>query len=230
LLTETLPDLKATSEMHPVDMLIEMVIAEEMDPWDIDIADMANRFVEKVRQMKRVNLRLSGKTLLTTAILLRMKSEAILPEEEEVADLGFGLLDEFAADYHRAQVEGLQVPLRRRAERRTTLFELIDALQQALGEEMIRKNFPKKTRRSPKMVIPVDEGDIRERLVSIYDRLTELGKSYKVINFYDLVPDRGRLLIVEMLLSLLYLDSQKKIKVWQNELFGEIYISLRNHK
>jgi segregation and condensation protein A len=228
LLADTLPDLEAGAEMHPVDMLIEMVIAEEMDPWDIDIADIANRFAEKVRQMKRVNLRLSGKTLLTTAILLRMKSEAILPDEEEVSDLGFGFLEEFCEGFSREEVKGLQVPLRRRAERRTTLFELIDALQQALGEEMIRKNFPKKPRRRPKMVIQVDEGDIKERIGDVYEKLRAMGENLKVINFYDLLPERRRNLIVEMLLYLLYLDNQKKIKLWQKELFGEIYISLRN--
>ncbi|NOZ76617.1 MAG: segregation/condensation protein A [Euryarchaeota archaeon] len=230
MLTDTYAGLKSRAEMHPVDMLIEMVIADEMDPWDIDVAEIADRFAEEVRRMERVNLRLSGKTLLTTSILLRMKSEAILPEEEEVPDLGFGMLEDLAGAGGRSRIQGLRVPLRRRAERRSTLFELIDALQQALGEEMIRKNFPKKPRQRPKMVISVDEEDIKERLVRIYEQLKEMGQSYKVINFYDLVPEKQKMVIVEMLLSLLYLDSQKKIKVWQNELFGEIYISLRNGK
>jgi segregation and condensation protein A len=62
-------------------MLVDLVISDEIDPWEIDIADIANRFLEKIREMSKINLRLSGKTLLTASILLRMKSESLIPQE-----------------------------------------------------------------------------------------------------------------------------------------------------
>ena len=69
-------------ELHPVEMLVDLVISDEMDPWQIDIAEIASRFLEKVREMVDLNLRLSGKTLLASSVLLRMKSESLLPREE----------------------------------------------------------------------------------------------------------------------------------------------------
>lgn len=215
-------------EIHPVDILIDMVVADEMDPWDIDIMDIANKFVEKVHEMERINLRLSGKTILTTSILLRMKSESLLGHDEEDSGGLEWFFDEYGQQVERTDIPPMPVPLRRRTERKTTLFELISALQTALGEEMIRKNFPRKPRVSPIMHIEVDEEDITDKIDNVYEKVKALGEQYKVINFYDLILDPRKMAIIDLLLSLLYLDNQKKIKVWQNELFGEIFIALRS--
>ncbi len=216
-------------EMQHVDMLIDLVISDELDPWDIDIADIANRFLQKVKEMASINLRLSGKTLLTSSILLRMKSECLVPREEAELheDQTFDQDAEETGEVEDGFLQ-LQPPVRRRAERKTTLFELIDALERALGEEMIRKNFPRKTREKPKLKIKVDEQDIKEKVLKIYDQLQDMAGLHEVIKFSDIVHQRDtRTGIVETLLSLLYLDSQKKIRIWQKELFGEIFIEVR---
>ncbi len=218
-------------EIHPVDMLVDLVIQGEMDPWDIDIASLAQRFLEEVRSMVKLNLRLSGKTLLTSAILLRMKSEHIMPQENghnghngHDAYEDYGWDEAYDLDFN---VPPLTTPLRRRAERRVTLFELVEALQQALNEEVIRKNFPPRRRVKPKLVIQVDEESIREKIISLYDRLLELAQQNEVLRFGELIYDPTPRHVVETLLYLLYLDSQGKLTVWQEELFGEIFITLR---
>lgn len=218
-------------EVHPIDMLIDLVIQGEMDPWDIDIASLAQRFLEEVRNMVKLNLRLSGKTLLTSAILLRMKSEQIMPQEnghnghnghDGYEDYGWD--EAYSLDF---DVPPLTTPLRRRSERRVTLFELVEALQQALNEEVIRKNFPPRRRTKPKLVIQVDEESIREKILSLYDRLMELARQNDVLRFGEIIYDPAPRHVVETLLYLLYLDSQGKLTVWQEELFGEIFITLR---
>ncbi len=215
-------------EIHPVDMLVDLVISEEMDPWDIDIAEIAQRFLEKVRRMQRLNLRLSGRAILAAAILLRMKSEALLPKEEPAEEEYFEQEEEGEADLEKRldDIPAIPLPARRREERRTTLFELVEALQRALGEEMLRRNFPR-TREKPKLVIQVDEEGIKEKIARVYERVKRLCSLSQVVRFFDIVEDKSnRLAVVETLLCLLYLDSQRKINVWQEELFGEIFISL----
>ncbi|WP_456475326.1 segregation/condensation protein A [Candidatus Pyrohabitans sp.] len=213
-------------EIHPVDMLVDLVISEEMDPWDIDIADIAQRFLEKVKRMQKLNLRLSGRAILAAAILLRMKSESLLPGEEEAEEEYFEAPEAEEVERRIEDIPAIPVPARRRTERKTTLFELIDALQRALGEEMLRRNFPR-TRVKPKLVIQVDEEGIRKKIDKVYERVKRLCSRGEVIHFFDLVEDRSnRLLVVETLLCLLYLDAQRKINVWQEELFSEIFVSL----
>lgn len=219
-------------ELDPIDMLVDLVLRDEMDPWDIDIVSLANRFLEEVRRMVKINLRLSGKTLLTSSLLLRMKSEN--PMSEENGHNGHNGHEDYGWDdgaYYGDDaghnIPSLPVPLRRRAERKVTLFELVEALQRALSEEMIRKNFPPNPRIKPKLIIKVDEETVREKILSLYDRLQELAKDMEVIRFNELLIEQTRRHIIEVLLYLLYLDSQGKLIIWQKELFGEIFITLR---
>jgi chromatin segregation and condensation protein Rec8/ScpA/Scc1 (kleisin family) len=117
--------------------------------------------------------------------------------------------------------------MRRRSERKTTLFELIGALQRALSEEMIRKNFPKEGRHKPKLIIQIDEEGIKEKIAKTYKQVQNLAKLHEVIKFSDLISGKTKERIIGVLLSLLYLHSQRKIKIWQKKLFGEIFITLR---
>ena len=64
-------------EIHPVDILIDMVVADEMDPWDIDIADIANKFVEKVNEMERINVLAAGDELCVKGLLLAADNQRV---------------------------------------------------------------------------------------------------------------------------------------------------------
>lgn len=214
-------------EIHPIDMLVDLVISDEIDPWEIDIADIANRFLEKIREMSKINLRLSGKTLLTASILLRMKSESLIPQEEEEWEEGEELDWGWNGEEEKESVRPISMPMRRRSERKTTLFELIGALQRALSEEMIRKNFPREGRHKPKLIIQIDEEGIKEKIAKTYRQVQNLAKLHEVIKFSDLISGKTKERIIGVLLSLLYLDSQRKIRIWQKKLFGEIFITLR---
>jgi segregation and condensation protein A len=209
--------------MQPVEILMDLVISEELDPWDIDISDIANRFIGEVKKMQKLNLRLSGKTILASSILLRMKSDSLVPKDEPSPEDDFGW--DYFPDEPAEEILPIGTPVRRRGERKTTLFELIEALQRALNEEMIRKNFPRGARPKPKMVIPIDEETIKERMTKIYDTIQQLTETTEVIRFSDLLSGKREDIIV-VLVALLYLDSQRQITIWQKELFGEIFITL----
>jgi segregation and condensation protein A len=225
---------KLETEIHPIDILVDLVTSEKMDPWDIDIEDIANKFLEKIRQMAKINLRLSGKTLLTSSLLLRMKSDNILPPEngngwddewsEGIEELGW--VSNVALQQSETLPE-LSFPLRRLNGKKCSLFELVDALQKALGEEMLRKNFPKIVKTKRKMKFQVDEEDITVKIGKLYEKLKSMAKLEDPIKFSSLIGDGTKEDIVRVLLPLLHLDSQRKIKIWQKELFGEIFISMR---
>jgi len=209
--------------LEAIEMLVNLVIAEQMNPWDIDIARLTNRFLKEIKKMQEINLRVSGKTLLAASFLLRLKSESLIEKEEPGEIPEYYENNEIASDI-REEVELLPTPVRRRNERKTTLFELITALQQALSEEMIRKSFPRK-KNERKLVIKVDEEDIREKITNVYEMLKELWKFKDKITFSELIAEKSRGKIVEMLLTLLFLHIQGKIYIYQKELFGEIFIT-----
>ncbi|KPQ42043.1 MAG: condensin subunit ScpA [Candidatus Methanoperedens nitroreducens] len=54
----------------------------EIDPWNINIVELTDKFLKLVDELEKMDLRVSGRTLLYASILLRMKSNAIVEVEE----------------------------------------------------------------------------------------------------------------------------------------------------
>nr|HPM60845.1 segregation/condensation protein A [Methanoregulaceae archaeon] len=121
---------------EPVEILVQMAERGEIDPWNIDIVEVTDRFLSELERRKELDLRISGRTLFYAAILLRMKSEYLDlsgdTEDEEVPDDddGFGIEDDFP-EGAGGPIEQLEREIRRRLDRKNlrkrpvTLFELI---------------------------------------------------------------------------------------------------------
>src|SRR5512136_1240459 len=71
---------------EPVEILVQMAERGEIDPWNIDIVEVTDRFLGELERRKELDLRISGRTLFFAAVLLRMKSEHLeelgIPEED----------------------------------------------------------------------------------------------------------------------------------------------------
>ncbi|HNO08933.1 MAG TPA: segregation/condensation protein A, partial [Methanoregulaceae archaeon] len=127
---------------EPVEILVQMAERGEIDPWNIDIVEVTDRFLSELERRKELDLRISGRTLFYAAILLRMKSEYLDlsgdAEDEEVPDEdeGFGIEDDFP-EGAGGPIEQLEREIRRRLDRKNlrkrpvTLFELILELKNA---------------------------------------------------------------------------------------------------
>ncbi len=64
----------------PVKMLVDMARRGEIDPWNVDVVEVADKFLQELERAKKLDLRVSGRVLLYAAILVRMKAD-ILAEE-----------------------------------------------------------------------------------------------------------------------------------------------------
>ncbi|MFO7968043.1 MAG: segregation/condensation protein A [Archaeoglobaceae archaeon] len=69
-------------------MLVELARRGDVDPWNVDVIDVADKFLSELERAKKLDLRISGRVLLFTAILVRMKAEiltneAIVHEEQQ---------------------------------------------------------------------------------------------------------------------------------------------------
>ena len=62
-------------------LLMDLVRSEQMDPWDIDISMLAQKYIETIKELKKTDLRISGKVLLAAAILLRVKAHHLLVDD-----------------------------------------------------------------------------------------------------------------------------------------------------
>ena len=73
---------------EPVEILVQMAERGEIDPWNIDIVEVTDRFLSELERRKELDLRISGRTLFYAALLLRMKSDHLEQLAEEV-DISF---------------------------------------------------------------------------------------------------------------------------------------------
>ncbi len=227
-------DISEFETFEPLGILVELAKGGKIDPWDIDIVQLTDSFLGKVEELKKMDLRISSRTLLYSAILLRMKSSRILEvEEEEIKELD----SDFVAELNLPESEDFHLPkfpIRRTSTRPVTLNELMLELKKV--EKTISKKKETKTLRASEQLhlhedIHLNTGDvlgiaheeaISSRLVLIWASLAELFMIQPVIllsRFLEISEDR-----IMDYLSLLFLASNRKIWLFQNELFGELYI------
>jgi segregation and condensation protein A len=140
-------------------LLIEMAERGEIDPWDVNVIDVIDRFLNQLapatgRELYEANLSQSGQAFLYASMLLLLKAQSLTQvevhpiAEEFLADDDF--LDELALG-QTALPLNLERQLRRRPvaqppqRRRVTLKELIDQLQiiaATLEEKEPRRRTP----------------------------------------------------------------------------------------
>ena len=67
-----------SEELDGIEVLVQMAKQGKIDPWNIDIADIADKYMLHLAEVKSDNLRLSSRAWLFLAILLKLKSNILL--------------------------------------------------------------------------------------------------------------------------------------------------------
>lgn len=208
-------------EITPVDILLQLVQMGKVDPWNIDIVDLTEKYIERLREMKELDLRISARAILAASILVRMKSEALLYSDEEQEN------GEEEKERIRVDVEPLAPPLRR-AERYYTFEDLIEALMDALEEAERRKPRKRKREEVEEEIFVVDDFrvDIEKHVNRLYEIVRKLySETREPIRFWDLVFDPQPKIIARTFLYLLFLSNMGgKVDLLQEEPFGEILV------
>ncbi len=78
-----------SEQLDGIEILVSMARHGKIDPWNIDIVDITDKYLLHLAESKANNLRLTGRTLLFAAILLKIKSnilEGIDPMQFEPQD------------------------------------------------------------------------------------------------------------------------------------------------
>jgi segregation and condensation protein A len=216
-------------------ILQELVATEQMDPWDVNITLLTNKYIETVKEMQEHNLRVSGKVLLAAAFLLKIKSahfidhdisnlDRLISSTEDDADE-----DEFFEEINgakRVREKFQLIPKNPQPRtRKVSINDLIQSLQRALASK--RRVL---ARQKPvKFIMPKAGVDIIEVIRDVYHKIvyyTEKDKKMK-LSFSKLLPPKaGKHEKVFTFVPLLHLENQKKVETSQKEPFDEIYVKL----
>ena len=141
-----------------IEILCQMAEKGEIDPKNVDIIDVCDKFLKAIASTPKESLRMSGKVIFHAAVLLRLKAEALLSEANSainpVVDDFLDFDDEggpIIYDSNKQEIgrqltfKDLEGAIVRRAqrkqqvrERRVTLDQLIAALKEAEKLETVR--------------------------------------------------------------------------------------------
>jgi segregation and condensation protein A len=230
-------DLITNKEASWQAIIYELIQTEQLDPWDIDLSLLAQKYLEKIREMEEANFFISSKVLLAASLLLRIKSEILLNHYiRSLDDILFGKKEEKKKEIERIEIDEDELPelipktpLPRF--RKVSLQELMGALNKAINTENRRIKREISERRAEKISQLDFENKkavvgIKDRIRQVYARIKNyFNKQEKKLSFTELAGN-SREEKLAAFLPVLHLENQQKIWMEQENHFDEIWIWL----
>ncbi len=208
----------------PWSFLLDSLKASKLSPWDIDIAYLVSSFLQKMYELGVIDFRVSGRALLSASIILKLKTEQLL-------DINANL--ELTEEEKELVLPPLEMPLRLTS-RKVTLDELLVALERVLLQGDEKANKAKQDEKARSFVTPLvfelepDMINVEKSINETLQRILKLAMNEPIVKFSHLLSERTSKEVVKILLSCLHLANRGRIRVWQEEDFGEILITLMN--
>jgi len=232
------------NEVDGIEILVEMSQSGKIDPWNIDIADVTDKYLQKLVEMKAYNLKLTGRTLFFAALLLRLKSdilEGIKPLEERELEESefFEEIDSDTDNIDLSNVISLDDVLERRTsvrlhrERVVTLEDLIKQLEfyEKLDKKLALKNKQRKFARrahsyekftAEDIINMAHDEYIDKSITALQGMLEKLFKTDDRIEMSEL--QKTGMDKVSVYIALLFLASRSRIDLVQDEFYSDIYV------
>lgn len=232
-------DIIFNQELNWKELIFDLINTEQLDPWDVNISILADRFFDKIQEYQELDFFVSSKVIFAASLLLRLKSELILSKYVRgIDDILFGK-EEINKNKHsleRIELDEeipdliLKTPMPRY--KRVTLNELIESLNKAIITEnrRIKKTIVNQNAlRQAGIILPKKHEGIGERIKKLQNKLTlyfKENKKDKKIKYTDFVGgsfEEKRLSFFPML----QLETNGEIWLEQENVFEDIFIWIK---
>ena len=238
------------AEVDGIEILVNMARQGKIDPWNVNIVDVTDKYLMHLFKSKAQNLRLTGRTLLFAAILLKLKSnvlegldvndfephhddEIYFPEDEE---LDYGVEDYIPTNNVISIDEVLQrrTSVRLNHNRVVTLRDLIRQLEfyeQLDRKQSLKNSLERAARRRGNSISRMTTEDIfkmqhdeyiAEGVARLKDNLEE------ILNRQDKIELNELTLLgmdrISAYISLLFLTVDSDYDLVQDEFYSDLYV------
>lgn len=220
-------------------IILDLINSEQLDPWNIDISVLTNKYLEKIKELEETNLFVSSKVLFAASLLLRIKSEILLNQYLPSLDaILFGEKENKKYVQERIELEDEIPELVQRTPlprfRKVSLEELMSALGKAITTEnrrIVKVVTAKQQEMETAISIPKGSINIKDKIKEIYAKVKDFfSKKEERIPFSKLVGENGNGEDkVAAFVPLLHLDNQHKVFLEQEKHLEEIYVWMKEH-
>ncbi|MCD6162160.1 MAG: segregation/condensation protein A [candidate division Zixibacteria bacterium] len=219
----------------PLDLLLYLIKQDEVDIYDIPIAEITKQYLTFLEAMKELNLEVAGEFILMAAMLIRLKTQMLLPEvggdETEIDDPRNELIEalleykkykqaaeelgergkEWSKRFKRHDFPEVVEPevcyVLRKIDMTSLMIAFADVMERAKKETVHQ--------------VAADEVYIEDRIRHITEMLSDSDK----LEFYKLFEDDPRrIVIVVTFAALLELVRLNQISLRQSSTFGKIWV------
>lgn len=229
-------DLISSEELGWQTILYDLIKTEQLDPWDINLGVLADKYVEIIQQMEDADFFVSSKILLACSILLRLKSEILI--NSYIQDLNnalYGQKNEKKYEIEKIMIDEDDLPILvprtpMARHKKVTLKELMNALNTAINTENRRIKREIKGKQAEKSVLTVMPKDnlipLRIRIKSMFGIINNhIKNGNNHMTFSHLAPTKEEKLA--SFIPMLHLSNSGKIFLRQPIYFKDIHISLK---
>lgn len=217
------------------EIIYDLINTEQLDPWDINITYLSDKYLQKIRELEEADFFISSKVLFAASLLLRIKSEMLINKYiKSIDEVLFGKKEE-KQNHQMERIEMEEVPelipkTPMPRVKKVPLNELMDSLNKAINTEnrRIKKAVVNKNAlRESGISLPKKRKGIKDRIKEIYDKLKGIFKfrsGNKKISLTEFMKKNGNYKKLDHFFPLLHLENQQKIWLDQEKHFDEIHI------
>ncbi len=229
-----------------LEILVQLAEKGEIDPWDINIIDVTDKYLAALDKSPRENLLNAGRAIFFASVLLKLKSDILLNLSNETLLSSQRTEDFFPEDALLSEEELIRIdpsklesylirsPLSKiQRKRKVSLSDLIFALQQAEEEEDRRALRAKLRADRAFTITPLETPDDIFEIVNNEEDIEDVVEKIEAVVQEHLTDEKPITLnfLIEVLnnkikpfLAILFLANSQKIVIEQKEIYGEVFI------
>jgi len=219
------------------DLMFDIINSEGMDPWNLSISKLTEKYIEKIKTLKRLDMKVTGKVVLAATLLLRYKSKRLIGEDLDEFDrlLAANEMseDEFYDNLDMKR-DPSQIPdfekmkliprMPQPRQRKVSIYDLVGALEKALD---VKKRRILRTMPQMNIRLPDKKLNIQILIKETYKKILLFFKNgFSRLTFSELTRNVSKEEKIFSFQSMLYLYHERKLDYVQDQHFGEIDITM----
>lgn len=225
----------------PLDLLLHLIKSEDMDIFNIDIADLTDQYLKYIESLESLNLNMDSEYISVASELIHLKSRELLPHEknDEEEDPKVEFINRLVEYKKYKEVrEMLKEMERDRKSQFGKIPSMLDEFQEKkviIGDDItlddllgafIKFQEKKEFLKPLNTVVTKKEYSVHKRATEIVDKI----KRYSRIKFEDLFEEYNKSYVVVTFLAILDLAKNGQVNIHQDSELDSIVLTGKGEK